>query len=64
MRNLQPRLVNTLETFNCAKIAYIGDGKWKWCSNRTGLVFSVDPEIYSTKTANEILKFAGIDPLF
>jgi hypothetical protein len=61
--NLYPEVRRQLEEIGCQQLATIRPGVEGWNSPRTG-DFLVDNPIRSRANANNILKNAGIAPLF
>jgi hypothetical protein len=63
MKNYHNEVVSILQQYSCLRLDEIGDGIFKWYSQRNGVTFNVDPIIPSRIHANEILERAGIGPL-
>lgn len=63
MVNYHDEVVALLSQNHCQRLDGLGEGIHRWYSDRTGVMFNVDPVIPSLIAANEILGRAGIGNL-
>jgi hypothetical protein len=63
MADYHDELVRLLAQSGCQRLDHIANGIYKWYSDKTRLVFNVEPSYPSLRAANEVLQRAGIGPI-